>query len=140
MKKIIDKYLFVIIGIGIVLVFVLGYIYSAIINKGIKKHSKYTVGYISSDWHYKNGNGVGTDYLYYVGNKEFSGTSVYNLKKGTKYLLMYDSLKEKNSILLGHHQLSNMISAPSKGWDFNKVPIKLDSVDLIKYSDELNME
>lgn len=101
--------------------------------KSAWKYSKYTVGYMTSDWHYKNNNGAGTDFIYKIKNITISKTCDYNLKKGTKYLVMYDSLKPSNYIMLGHHQLPDDIKAPYNGWSFKEVPIKIDSADLKAY-------
>jgi len=104
------------------------------------KYSKYTVGYIISNWHQKNNNGVGTDFIYKVKEVTISKTCDYNLHKGTKYLVLYDSLKPSNYIMLGSHQLPDDIKAPYNGWKFNEIPIKIDSADLKKYFDELKID
>lgn len=120
--------------------FLIAYVIGTQSDQGIKENSKYTIGYVTSDWHQKNGNGVGTDYEYIVENRKFYSTSVYNLKKGTKYLVMYDSIKIKNSIMLGHHQLPDNLQVPYNGWNFKQVPIKLDSADLKAYFEKLGIK
>lgn len=107
--------------------------------KSAKKNAKYTIAYITSDWHQKNNNGVGTDFRYYVNGEEINKTCADNLKKGTRYIVLYDSIHPKNYIMLYNHQLLNNIKAPVNGWKFKEVPIKLDSADLKYYFEKLNL-
>jgi len=107
--------------------------------EGAKKNSKYTVAYITSDWHQKNNNGVGTDFTYYVNGKKINKTCANSLKKGTRYIVLYDSIHPKNYIMLYNHELSNEIKAPANGWKFKELPIKIDSNELKVYFKELNL-
>ncbi len=107
--------------------------------EGAKRNAKYTVAYITSNWHQKNNNGVGTDFIYYVNGEKIEKTCASNLKKGTRYIVLYDSIHPKNYIMLYNHQLSDKITAPVNGWRLNQVPIKLDSMDLKFYFKELGL-
>lgn len=107
--------------------------------KNAKKNSKYTVAYITSDWHQKNNNGVGTDFSYYINGKRIDRTCASSLKKGTKYILLYDSINPTNYIMLYNHEVSSKIKAPSNGWKFKDLPIKIDSNELKAYFTELNI-
>lgn len=107
--------------------------------KNAKKNAKYTIAYITSDWHQKNNRGVGTDFKYYVNDKKIEKTCANTLKKGTRYIVLYDSIHPKNYIMLYNHQLSDKITAPVNGWKLNQVPIKLDSTDLKFYFEKLDL-
>lgn len=107
--------------------------------KTAKKNAKYTIAYITSDWHQKNNNGVGTDFTYYVNGEEINKTCANSLKKGTRYIVLYDSIHPKNYIMLYNHELSGQVKAPANGWEFKEVPIKLDSADLKYYFEKLNL-
>lgn len=107
--------------------------------KNVKKNAKYTIAYITSDWHQKNNRGVGTDFTYYVNGKKIEKTCANSLKKGTRYILLYDSISPKNYIILYNHKLSNKVTAPVNGWKFNELPIKVDSADLKYYFEKLNL-
>lgn len=103
-------------------------------------NSKFTVATMTSNWHHKNSNGVGTDFTYSVGGRTISKTTNFNLKKGTRYLVMYDSLSPSWYIMLGRHQLPDSIEAPPNGWKFKEIPITIDSAELKQYFKELGMD
>lgn len=107
--------------------------------EGAKKNAKYTVAYITSDWHQKNNNGVGTDFTYYVNGEKIEKTCANNLKKGTRYIVLYDSIHPKHYIMLYNHQLPDKIKTPVNGWKLDQVPIKLDSTDLKFYFEKLDL-
>lgn len=107
--------------------------------EGAKKNAKYTVAYITSDWHQKNNNGVGTDFTYYVNGEKIEKTCANNLKKGTRYIVLYDSIHPKHYIMLYNHQLPDKIKTPLNGWKLDQVPIKLDSTDLKFYFEKLDL-
>lgn len=107
--------------------------------KNARKNAKYTIAYIMSDWHQKNNNGVGTDFMYYVNGEKIDKTCASSLKKGTRYIVLYDSIRPKNYIMLYNHELSNTMKAPANGWKFKEVPIKLDSADLRYYFEKLDL-
>lgn len=104
-----------------------------------KKNAKYTVAYITSDWHQKNNKGVGTDFKYFVNGVKIEKTFSYRLDKGKKYIVLYDSISPRNYIMLFNHQLSGEIKAPVNGWNFEEIPIKLDSADLKFYFEDLKL-
>ena len=108
--------------------------------KNVKKNAKYNIAYITSNWHQKNNRGAGTDFKYYVNGRTISKTCNYNLQKGTKYLIMYDSISPSRYIMLGHHQLPDDIEVPSNGWKFNEIPISIDSADLKQYFKKLGID
>lgn len=140
--KIIQKkssILSVIIAFFTLVIIIVTLLLSRINLKNAKKNAKYTVAYITSDWHQKNNNGVGTDFTYYVNGEKIEKTCANNLKKGTRYIVLYDSIHPKNYIMLYNHQLSDKVSAPANGWKLNQVPIKLDSADLKFYFEKLNL-
>lgn len=101
--------------------------------KNAKKNAKYTVAYVTSNWHPKNNNGAGTDFVFNIKGEKFNGLYAYRLDKGKKYILLYDSLQPENYILLYDHQLPDTIKAPVNGWVLKDVPVKLDSGDLKAY-------
>lgn len=140
MKNFIDKYFFIAILLIIFVIIIVSYLYGMNSLKSTIKNSKFTVANITSNWHQKNNTGVGTDFIYKVKDNNISKTCDCNLKKGTKYLVMYDSLKPSNYIMLEHHQLPNNIFAPYNGWSFKEIPIKIDSTDLKKYFDKLGVK
>ncbi|SHF71469.1 hypothetical protein [Chryseobacterium vrystaatense] len=107
--------------------------------RSAKKNAKYTIAYITSDWHQKNNNGVGTDFTYEVNGHQIGKTCANNLKKGTRYIVLYDSISPKNYIMLYNHQLSSTVKAPRNGWEFSNLPIKVDSADLKFYFEKLNL-
>ncbi|MCT2563761.1 hypothetical protein [Chryseobacterium herbae] len=108
--------------------------------KNAKKNSKYTIAYITSNWHQKNNNGVGTDFTYEVNGEKIEKTCANNLEKGTRYIVLYDSIAPKNYIMLYNHPLPDSIKRPLNGWKFNEVPVKLDSSDLKQYFQVLKLD
>ncbi len=140
MKNFINKYYLVIGFFAIVMMFLISILYAKIGIKGIKKNAKYTIGIMTSNWHPKNNNGVGTDFIYFVRGQKISKTGPYNLKIGKRCLIMYDSLKPSHCLMLGYHQLPDSIEAPYNGWAFKQVPIKLDSADLKAYLEKEGFE
>ncbi len=129
-----NKYFFIILLGFIISIFIAVYINGIYEMKNIKNNAKFTVANIVSDWHYTNTKGgPGTDIVYWVKNKKIEGICEYNLRKGTKYLVMYDSLKPYHFLLLGHHQLPDSIKSPKNGWKFSQVPISIDSIQIKEY-------
>ncbi|ALR30732.1 hypothetical protein ATE47_09415 [Chryseobacterium sp. IHB B 17019] len=129
----------IILAFATLLFIIIAFFLSHFNLKDAKKNSKYTVAYITSDWHQKNNNGVGTDFSYYIDGKRIDRTCASSLKKGTKYILLYDSIHPKNYIMLYNHKLPNNIKAPSNGWKFKDLPIKIDSNELKAYFKELDI-
>ncbi len=133
MKSFINKYYFALIFLAILIVVVSSILLGKKEVKGIRKNSKYTIGIITSDWHQKNDNGVGTDFIYFVRNRKISKTGPYNLKKGERCLIMYDSTSPTHYLMLSRYLIPKNIKAPYNGWSFKEIPIKIDSVDLNEY-------
>lgn len=130
MKRFLDKYLhFVCIAI-IAIVFSYGYIRSYFDLKYLLTSPKYTVAVIVSDWHHKNNNGVGVDYEYMVNNKKYSNTLNVNVKKDERYLLIFDSLKPKNNVLLDVYPIYETVNPPTDGWTLSELPLKVDTAEI----------
>lgn len=140
MTEYIKKNWFVLSIITIIISIALLYVIAFIKKDDILNNSKFTVGTMTSNWHQKNNRGVGTDFIYFVNGMKISKTTHYDLKKGTKYLVMYDSLSPSWYIMIGHHQLPDSIEPPPNGWKFNEIPIPIDSGDLKQYFDELGID
>jgi len=127
MKDILNKNLhFVII---LILVVIIGYWYFNSMNslKDISKNPKYTTALIISDWHHKNNTGIGVDYEYYVNTKKYSNTVNLDLKKGQRYLLVFDSIAPENNVILDIYPMDNRFLSPVNGWSINELPIHVDS-------------
>jgi len=143
-KKVINfgnKYFFVIAGFFLILIFVVANFRGRKQQQNAKQNAKYTVAYITSDWHQKNNNGVGTDFIYFVGGEKYERTctSTSVLKKGEKYLLLYDSLRPKYFIMLYKQKIYDSLKPPNNGWSYRELPLKLDSADLKFYFNELKI-
>ncbi|GEM_PF-617115 len=135
------KYFFIIIGFCIILIFFIANFYGKRHQKNAKKNAKYTVAYITTDWHQKNNRGVGSDFIYFVEGEKYDRTctSTSILKKGEKYLLLYDSLRPKYFIMLYKQKIFDSLKPPYNGWSYKELPLKLDSTDLKFYFKELNI-
>lgn len=130
MKQIVNKY-FHLICMGILIVLISYWFLSA--NFGLKqllKTPKYTIAVIVSDWHHKNNNGAGVDYEYIVNNQKYSNTVNVDAKKGERYLLIFDSLKPKNNVLLDVYPIYESINPPTGGWTLNEVRVKVDTAEI----------
>lgn len=109
-------------------------------NSSIKKmlkNQKYTVGIISSKYHYKTTwKPPGTDFIYRVNLKKYEGLvsrTSFNVI-GEKYLVIFDSTKiTKSSNLIPFYSLPDSIESPPNGWRYDEVPIPIDSVRIRKY-------
>lgn len=119
-----------------VFVIIYGFISSNINSKRLIKYSKFTVAEIISDWHYKNNTGIGVDYVYSVNNRKYNYTINLDLKKGERYLLVYDSLIPSNCRVLDIYPiLDKEITPPANGWKDKDVPIVLNTksvIDVVK--------
>lgn len=140
MEKISSKYFLTGCLIIIIMVFVIATIVGKNQMRSAFLHSKYTVGTMTSNWHQKNNNGIGTDFIYMVDGTVFSKTSHSDLRKGDKYMVLYDSLKPSVFLLLYNHKLPAHLEAPPNGWKFSEIPISLDSSDLKVYIEELDLD
>ena len=95
------------------------------------KNSKFTIGQISSEWHTKSTfKNFGVDYEYKINDKTYSKQISVDLRKGNKYLVVYDSLSPKNAVLIPEYDM-NIYNSPKNGWNINELPIKIN-LDLIK--------
>ncbi|PWN63906.1 hypothetical protein [Chryseobacterium viscerum] len=143
MKKFILKKFHIIVLI-VVFLFIIFCLISA--NLGINnilKNPKYTIGEATSDWHYKNNNGVGIDYKYHVNGITYSKTANYSYQKGDKFLIIFDSIKPDNSAILDIYSIENYLidlKVPSKGWKYQDVPFNIDSNTIKKYVQDWNVE
>ena len=133
MKKFINQYWFLTFCSCIIIFFIALWYKSNQWMISLQKNSKFTICYVVSDWHQKNNRGVGADLEFLVNGIMIKRTANYDLKKGDKYLVMYDSLKPSNYLLLYNHQIKEKVIAPSNGWKFNEIPILIDSTDLKEY-------
>ncbi|SHL32542.1 hypothetical protein [Chryseobacterium contaminans] len=100
------------------------------------KNPRYTVGEAITDSHQKNNNGVGTDYQYQVNHKIYFKTTNCSYRKGDKFLIIFDSIKPKNAIVLGNYSIENYLTdlkIPEKGWKYQDVPFNIDSNIIRKY-------
>ena len=115
-------------------------------NLGINnmlKSPKYTLGEATSDWHYKNNNGVGIDYKYHVNGITYSKTANFSYQKGDKFLIIFDSIEPDNSAILNIYSIENYLidlKVPSKGWKYQDVPFNIDSNTIKKYVQDYNVE
>lgn len=50
-----------------------------------------------------------------------------SLEKGHKYLLIFDSLKPDNNVILEMYLLNGNLQVPINGWKLNELPIKIDT-------------
>ncbi|MDQ0065131.1 hypothetical protein [Chryseobacterium lathyri] len=130
MKKIINKNFHLILIF--ILAIIIGYWYLNSLSslKNLAKRQKYTTALVISDWHHKDTNGVGVDYEYFVNNRKYSNTINLDLRKGQKYLLVFDSIVPENSVLLDIYPINNFSSVPINGWKINELPIKVDSTEI----------
>ena len=127
MKTFIKKYFHVIVIFLVVAVIIYGYIDAKINSEQLVRYPKYTIAIITSDWHHKNGRGFGVDYKYSVSGKVYDLTRDVKVKKGEKYLLIYDSVKPRNCLVLEMYPIPDSIEIPENGWQYEDVPIKIDS-------------
>ncbi|RXM40441.1 hypothetical protein BOQ62_05575 [Chryseobacterium sp. CH21] len=130
MNKIINKnFHFILISIVIV---VIGYWYFSSVNglRNVSNRQKYTTALVVSDWHHKNTNGIGVDYEYFVNNIKYANTINLDLKKGQKYLLVFDSIEPLNNVILDIYPIYNTSKIPLNGWKINELPIKVDTTKI----------
>jgi hypothetical protein len=143
MKKYFLEKFHIIILVLLVLLFLVGSIHEHLWIKQMLKRPKYTIGEATTDWHQKNGNGVGTDYKYQVRDKIYFGTTSCSYKKGNRFLVIFDSVKPKNARVLGIYFIENHLTnlrIPIKGWKYLDVPFDIDSNTIKKYVKDWNVE
>ncbi|HEX7870721.1 MAG TPA: hypothetical protein VF455_11480 [Chryseobacterium sp.] len=120
---------------------IFGFMHEKMWIRKMLKNSKYTIGVATTDWHQKNNNGVGTDYIYYLKDLKYSSTTNYSYKKGDSFLIIFDSIKPKNSIVLSIYPIENYLrdlKIPKDGWKYSEVPFKIDSNQIRKKLTENN--
>ncbi|UKB80972.1 hypothetical protein [Chryseobacterium sp. MEBOG07] len=143
MKKFILKKFHIIVLIAVFLFIIFCLISANLGINNILKDPKYTIGEATSDWHYKNNNGVGIDYEYYVNGITYSKTANFSYQKGDKFLIIFDSIKPNNSAILDIYSIENYLidlKVPSKGWKYQDVPFNIDSNTIKKYVQDWNVE
>ncbi|CEJ71542.1 hypothetical protein BN1195_03891 [Chryseobacterium oranimense G311] len=142
-KKIISEKFHIII-LTFTLIFIIFCLISASLGiNNILKSPKYTIGEATSDWHYKNNNGVGIDYKYHVNGITYSKTAIFSYQKGDKFIIIFDSIEPNNSAILNIYSIENYLidlKVPSKGWKYQDVPFNIDSNTIKKYVQDWNVE
>ncbi len=122
-----SKYPLIIILI-VIAVILYGY-FNANKNKAkLLNNYKFTVARITTDWHYKNDNGIGVDYEYDVNKKKYSSTVNVDVKNNETYLLIYDSLNPRSCLVLEMYPIYDSIEPPKNGWKYEEVPIRVDTL------------
>jgi len=122
-----NKMPLIIISIVIAIIFY-GYLDANNNKEQLLKNFKFTVARITSDWHYKNDNGIGVDYEYFVNKNRYSSTVNVDVKKNETYLLVYDSIKPRNCLVLEMYPIYDSIEPPKNGWKYEDLPIKVDTL------------
>lgn len=143
MKKFILKKFHIIVLIVVFLFIIFCLINTNLGINNILKNPKYTIGEATSDWHYKNNNGVGIDYKYHANGITYSKTANFSYQKGDKFLIIFDSIKPNNSAILDIYSIENYLidlKVPSKGWIYQDVPFNIDSNTIKKYVQDWNVE
>lgn len=115
------------------------YYYKNIGNKSFKKHTKYTVATVISDFHYKKTNSsAGYDYIFKLNNKIYErGSSNGNFIKNRKYLLAYDSTNLRFLNLFNIDITDSLYKYPKNGWTLKEIPFKVDTVYIKNKINEL---
>lgn len=135
-KKFTDTYFVIILFVSLASFIIFSLIGSRIETKNILKRPKFTIAIATTDWHHKNNNGVGTDYMYRINGVTFRRTTSDSYKKGDKFLIIYDSLKPEKSQGLPLYPVKQDyigLKIPENGWIYEKVPFNIDSNLIIKY-------
>lgn len=95
------------------------------------KNKKFTIGEITSEWHSQSTfKSFGVDYTYIVDDEVFTKQISKDLKKGNKYLVVYDSLNPNNAMIIPEYYM-NIYKIPENGWHKEELPIKV-SLDFIE--------
>ncbi|MGS0747380.1 hypothetical protein [Halpernia sp. GG3] len=103
--------------------------------KTLNQNTKFTIAKIISNWHHKNNNGFGVDYEYYVKNVRFQKTVNLNVSKGQKFLIAFDSIHPKRSLLLTDYEINDdLIESKEAEWNYKQIPFSIDS---IKVTDDI---
>lgn len=112
---------------------------ASINTKNILNHPKFTIAQITSEWHHKNDRGIGYDYEYLVNNDKYEGSINIRIKNGEKYLVIYDSIKPQNAVILEFYLLPKDLPIPINGWRYDEVPIKIDSIKIKELFEEFDI-
>ncbi len=88
------------------------------IKKNVQERKKYTIG--TTTRHVRNGNTYVVEYKYNINGKDHFDTQRNKIKvkvPNGKYIVIYDSLKVENSIILYDKRIKDNIKIPVKGLD-----------------------
>lgn len=123
----------------IVTFFIIMYFFDKYRADSLKNNYKFTVAKITSDFHYKNGNGTGCDFIYYIENREYTGAvDTRNVIKGKCYLIAYDSSGKTNRTQFFENIIiPKNINIPLEGWSLKGIPFKVDTISIKKKIEEL---
>lgn len=123
---------FIILGLSIIS---FKYLYIGGPKIGIVRHTKYTVGKISSQL-----NKSGYDYIFVWNNDRREGHQRGDFIPGHKYLVAYDSTNIKNGFLildkfdvtdsLEKHRIFDEYGLYWEGWSLQKIPFQYDKSDI----------
>jgi len=142
-KKLTNKYFIIVLAVSTILFIIFCFIGSTLETKNILKRPKFTIAIATTDWHPKNNNGVGTDYMYKLNGVTFRRTISGSYKKGDKFLVIYDSLKPEKSQGLPLYPVKQDyigLKIPENGWKYEEVPFNIDSNLIRKYLNDWNVE
>lgn len=99
---------------------------------GILKKQQYTVGMIISKGHTRTTTkNWGKDYEYIIENKKYIRQTSSKVFLGKKYLIIYDSLHPKRSMLLNRYEINEQYD--KKIWSFKEIPFKVDSTYIYNF-------
>ena len=112
-------------------------------QKTITKNKKYTIGTITSEWHHKKtGKPAGVDFIYEVKGSVYDKVFARSLKKGNKYLVVFDSIHPNRFCLLPFYELDKNFNyeIPSVGWKFEEIPFLIDTIKVNNYINDWNVQ
>jgi len=123
---------------GFILICIIFIIYMFYVNNrnidALLKNSKYTVAIVTSEKHAKSTfKSFGHDFEYKLNDEDYMRQTSENLVKGQKYLLVFDSLNPKYSMILAIYPIFHEIKIPKNGWKYDEVPMKIDTLKIKKY-------
>jgi len=139
LKKYTFKNLHIVILVLTVSLIPIGLINERIWIRKMLERAKYTVATATTDWHQKNNNGVGTDYQYEINHEVYSRTTSFSYKKGDRFLIIFDSIKPKNSKVLDIYPVEADyvgLKISKNGWKYQEVPFDIDSNKIKKYLED----
>lgn len=123
----------------IIIFFVSAYYFNKYRTNSLQNHYRFSIAEVTSDFHYKNWNGTGSDFIYYVKNKKYKGgVNSRNVIKGTKYLIAYDnSGKTNRTEFFENIIIPENIKPPIEGWSLEEIPFNVDTVFIKKKLEKL---